>query len=87
MAKKLNPLNEEEHRKLASDLRKAQEILEPYMERLWQAYGVKSKEANQLFKVLNLVSSQLCNSLDNRWYQIPNLEHSPYYDSGKSYWS
>ncbi len=90
--KKLKPLTFEEHEKLAKDMRQAQEIMEPWLERLWQAYGVKSKDASQLFQVLNLLSSKMCCQLDNRYYEIHATEEehekfighrSPYYGSGK----
>lgn len=90
--KKLKPLTLEEHKALALDMRKAQEIMEPWLQRLWEAYGVKSKDASQLFQVLNLLSSKMCCQLDNRYYQTPitEKEHaeflghkSPYYGNGK----
>ena len=90
MKKKLQPLSSEEHKHVAKDLRKAQEILEPMMEKIYKSYGVNSKESKQLHTVLNLLSSKMCASLDNRWYQLSRIEieghSSPYYGSGKVAW-
>lgn len=89
--KKTKPLTFIEHIELAKDLRKAQEILQPWLEKLWQSYGVNSSEASQMYQVLNLLSSKLCCKLDDKWYKIMNelpLEDqtntSPYYGKNKS---
>jgi len=82
------PLTKEEHEVLAKDLRKAQEILEPYMQKLYDAYGVNSLPSKQLKKTLNLLSSKLCCSLEDRWFYVKNKEDnsSPYYGYGKKAW-
>ena len=90
--KKCIPLTFEEHEEIAKDLKSAQEILEPWLEKLWGAYGVKCKEAQHMHKVLNLVSSKICNELDNRWWEKQGStysdskywgKNSPYYGKGK----
>jgi hypothetical protein len=90
--KKCIPLTFEQHEQLAKDLRISQEILEPWLEKLWKAYGVKCKEAAQLHQILNLLSSKIFCSLDERWYKIEVNDqtdpkytgHScPYYGKGK----
>ena len=81
------PLDHEEHRELASDLRKAQEILEPWMNRFNNAYSVNGKEVAELRRVLNLLSSKICNTQDNHYYKLPDDGHrSPYYGEGKCAW-
>jgi hypothetical protein len=81
------PLTKEEHEKLAEDLRKSQEILEPWMDRFFQAYSVKSRECKDLHYVLNLLSSKICDHQDDHWYRLGNdTNDSPYYGKGKSAW-
>lgn len=94
MSNKLKPLTFEEHENLAKDLRLAQEILEPWLEKLWKAYGVKHINGKNMWNILNLLSSKICNTLSTEWYKIPtkdleagdpNLGHNcPYYGDGKS---
>ena len=84
------PLSKEEHIQLAKDLRKAQEILEPWMDTFYKTYPVNGKECRELKTVLNLLSSKICCSQDNHWYKIPygDQDHkTPYYGSGKVAWS
>jgi len=90
------PLSFEEHEELAKDLKMAQQILEPWMDRFYHAYSVNGKECKHLHNVLNLLSSKICNDQDNHWYTLPtdslseddpNRAHnSPYYGKGKVAW-
>jgi uncharacterized protein YbaR (Trm112 family) len=84
---RLIPLTREEHKQFAKDMRVAQELIEPWLERTWKGKGVKSKQARLVFQVLNILSSKLCNELDNDWYEIRDGigegHKSPYYGSGK----
>ncbi len=89
------PLDIEEHIELASDLRKCQEILEPWMDRFSYAYSSKSKERQQIWTVLNLLSSKICHLQDNHFHNIHDIRFekdpyfgmkSPYYGSGKVAW-
>lgn len=84
------PLDKEEHLELARDLRKAQEILEPWMQRFNHAYSVNGKEVKELWKVLNLLSSKICDTQDNHWYRLEEAKEdghiSPYYGKGKVGW-
>ena len=88
--KKKVPLTKEDHLKLAKDLRKAQEILEPWVDRFYDAYSVRGKEVGQLLLVLRFLSSKICCVQDNHWYQIPHSQNeghnTPYYGSGKKGW-
>lgn len=81
------PLDKDEHFELASDLRNAQEILEPWVNRFNNAYSVNGKEVAELKKVLNLLSCKICNTQDNHYYKLPGNQHdSPYYGEGKCAW-
>lgn len=82
MSKKKIPLTIDEHLKLAKDLRAAQEILQPWLDRFYKAYSVNGKEVNQLWRVLNLLSSQICNTQDDQWFRITDKK-TPYYGNGK----
>ncbi len=95
MSKKI-PLSFDEHKKLAKDLRSCQDILEPWVGRFYKCYGVKSPEVMELKKVLNLLSSKICCSQDNAWYELQKYtfkddenwgKDSPYYGKGKIAWS
>lgn len=81
------PLDRDEHIEFAKDLRKAQEILEPWANRLNNAYSVNGKEVAQLKTVLNLLSSKICNTQDTHYCRLANEGHpSPYYGDGKCAW-
>ncbi len=89
-------LDLDEHAELANDLRIAQNILEPWVERFYKAYSVNGNEVKQLKTVLNLLSSKICDTQDNYWYEqlcenekkLVGTEHStsPYYGKGKIAW-
>lgn len=94
MSNKLKPLTFKEHEDLAKDLRTAQEILEPWLEKLWKAYGVNHKNGKEMWKILNLLSSKICNSLSNEWYKMKEddafnknneLNKCPYYGDKCAY--
>jgi hypothetical protein len=72
--KKLKPLTLEENEKLSKDMRKAQEILEPWLERLCESYGVKCKEAHLMREVLRILSGRIRIEMDFRWYQIEEIK-------------
>ncbi len=87
---KKEPLDLMEHKELAKDLRKAQEVLEPWMERFYHAYSVNGKECKEIKKALNLLSSKICCTQDNHWYALEESKtegnNTPYYGSGKCAW-
>lgn len=87
---KKKPLTKQEHLECAKALRDAQKLLEPYMERFWEAYPVKDKRCKDLRTVLNILSSKLCCDLDTDWYNLPETNedghNTPYYGSGKIAW-
>jgi hypothetical protein len=84
------PLDKEEHVELAADLRAAQKILEPWVQRFYHAYPVNGKEVKELIKTLNLLSSKICSTQDSHWYSLKETEvdghNCPYYGKGKSAW-
>jgi hypothetical protein len=83
------PLSFEDHEELADDLRKAQEILERWVQRFNYAYSVNGREVKELKMVLNLLSSKICCTQDDWYQQLPELEDdqkSPYYGNGKKAW-
>ena len=88
--KRKNPLSKKEHLELALKMREAQKILEPYMDRFYEAYPVKDKRCRILRSILHMLSSTLCNELDNDWYNLPESNedghNTPYYGSGKISW-
>ncbi len=85
---KKTKLDIDEHKELALDLRKAQEILEPWVNRFYIAYSVNGKQVAELKKVLRLLSSTICSTQDNEFYNDchTNEHDSPYYGSGKIAW-
>lgn len=85
MTRKLKKISKEEHLKCAKDLRKAQEILEPWMHRFWEAYPRNDARSIAMRKVLNILSSKLCCLLDDDWYEDED-DKTPYYGSGKIAW-
>jgi hypothetical protein len=90
---KKTPIDFHEHKELASDLIKAQEILEPWMDRFYLAYSVNGKEVKNLHSVLKLLSSIIRFEQDYHWSKLhiecSSLDErlkSPYYRSGKCGW-
>ena len=80
------PLSKEEHFSLAKDLRNAQECLEKWSERFYNAYSVNGKEVKELHKVLHLLSCTICDTQDNHFYLNVENEKTPYYGDGKIAW-
>ena len=80
-------LNCDEHFDLAKDLQKATKILEPWMQRFYDAYPVNGKECRELKKALRLLSSTICCTQDNHFFKLDAEERqetkSPYYGNGK----
>ena len=97
MGRKLEKLSIEEHIELSVAIMNAEQIISPFLERVWKAYGVHSKEGKMIHQVLNILTSKLCNELDKRYYEFSNEEieqarkdniltdknGSPYYGNGK----
>ena len=81
MPRKLKPYTAEEHEKFAKDIVQAIDILSPHLECLWQGYGVKSSQANQLHIILRKLSSTLLYRMEDKYYQIDDSDRdrkSPY---------
>lgn len=89
--RKLTPFSKEQHAEFGKDLKEATDLLSPYLEKLWKAYGVKSKPASKMGRALSILTSELCNEMDNEWYKIldDNDSHmdNPYYGSGIKHYS
>ncbi len=92
---KKEELSFEEHEEFASDLLKAQNILQPWVQRFYYAYSVNGKEVKQLINVLNLLSSKICCTQDDVWWTKQKKTYkdnkfcgkdSPYYGTGKIAW-
>lgn len=87
--KKKPPFTIEEHQKLAKLIRVTSDEFGKYVEIFYQTYGVNSKETKILLKMLKLMTSNLCNEMDNHFYMLKTLNGeitSPYYAHGISHY-
>lgn len=82
MGRRLKPLTLSEHEDLAKIILQCSDLLSPWLDRLWEAYGVNSTEAVNMHGLLKDLTSSLCNKLDNRWHNIDSTKSSPYYSIG-----
>lgn len=86
MSNKCIPFTKEQHAEFGKDLKEATDLLSPYVEKIWKAYGVHSKESKALLKAMKLLTSEMCCSMDCQWYKIIDNDTShmenPYYGAG-----
>ena len=77
----------DEHFDLANDLQKVTQILDPWMQRFYDAYHVNGKECRELKNALRLLSSTICCTQDNHFFKLDEKERqeakTPYYGNGK----
>ena len=88
MVKRKVPFKKEEHEEFGKAIGEVTHILSPFVEKICKAYGVKSKQALLLQRSLNLLSSQLCSEMDNRWHAEfdDSFRSNPYYGPNKICW-
>ena len=90
MGKRKKPFTNKEHDEFGKAIGEVTKILSPYMEKLWQGYGVRHQSAINLQRALHLISYKLCNEMDKEWYKLLNdgddATRNPYYGPHKDSW-
>lgn len=95
MSKRKKPFDLQQHNELGKAIDEATEILSPFVQKLWNAYPLRSKQARILQQALYLISNELSNEMDKEWYNLleSSREHdicshldNPYFGKNKQSW-
>ena len=79
------PMTKEEHIKFAEDLRKCQEILEPWLQVLHESTPMRSRQCNAMHEVLRVVSSKMGIYQELAWFKLDQGK-SPYHGHNGAGW-
>ena len=84
---KMKKLNKDTHLRLGKNIKDISiEFTEIYNE-IQKAYGRTSLESKKLWRILHLITSDLCNIMDHKFniegHKMDDRRKSPYYGDGK----